>query len=178
MITDGFVLPEKDMPFDKRFDLNGCLLAFHSFLRNYHLGGKSFDLFFKGECVTYNVNPRIVLPFLQMGAGLLSRKQEPNAGILKRAMRLPWQWEWDRRGLERQLPDAMRLFRISYDMADLQEPVQLKDAVLIAKTKVSFAVLSYLGELGQSGYPDSGAFQYVRLFNQLGRFVRNYGVGG
>lgn len=174
MINDGFVLPDREMVFDKRFDLNGCLLAFHSFLRNYSVGGKPFDLFLKEMCIAHNVNMRLILPFLQMGHGMLSRKQEP--GQVR--MTVPERWGNDRRPFGIQLAESIKAFRTSYDTADLEEPFQLKDTVLLPKSRVSFALISYIGEAGQQAYPDSGLWLYVRCFNQLGRFVRYYGANG
>jgi hypothetical protein len=174
MITDGWVLPDKEMSFDPRFDLKGCLAAFHSFLRNYSIAGKPFDIFMRDTCKQHNVNIRVVLPFLQMGGGLLSRKQEPNNGILRRAVLLPDRFLKNGNQFDAQLVNVVTEFRRYYENADLVEPFQLRDGVVLAKSRASYAVFAYIGILGQPGYPDSGCHLYMRHFNQLGRFKNFY----
>jgi hypothetical protein len=172
MITDGWVLPDKEMPYDPRFDLIGCLAAFHSFLRNYRCGGKPFDIFMRDECKAHNVNVRVILPFLQMGSGLLSRKQEPGPGAMKRAVLLPDRGAIVGGSFEGQIVNCVSSFRKFYEKADLVEPYQCHDGVALAKSRTSYAVLAYVGRLGQAGYPDSGCHLYLRHFNQLGRFSK------
>lgn len=174
MITDGFILPDKEMAYDPRFDLVGCLSAFHSFLRNYRVAGKPFDVYMKDTCKQQNVNVRVIMPFLQMGAGLLSRKHEPNNGLLKHGVLLPDGFLKNGNTLDAQITNVAGEFRRLYERADLAEPFQCRDGVVLPKSRVSYALLSYIGLLGQQGYPDSGCYLYLRHFNQLGRFKKLY----
>lgn len=175
MIKDGWILPDKDMQFTPRFDLKGCLAAFHSFLRNYKVGDKAFDVFMTEECKRQNVNMRVVLPLLQMGSGLLSRKQEPNNGLMRRSILLPNGYLQNGKDFGGQLVSVIGLVRKYWEGANLTEPFQLKDGVVLPKSRLSYAVLAYVGELGQEGYPDSGCYLYLRNYNQLGRFLSVYG---
>ena len=174
MITDGFILPDKDMPYDPRFDLPGCLAAFHSFLRNYRVGEKPFVVYMRETCKQHNVNPRVILPFLQMGAGLLSRKHEPHNGLMKRGVLLPDGFLKNGNSFEAQLANVTAEFRRLYEQANLKVPFHCRDGVVLPKSRVSYAVLAYVGCLGQQGYPDSGCYLYLRHFNQLGRFKSLY----
>jgi hypothetical protein len=126
-------------------------------------------------CKAHNVNMRVILPFLQMGSGLLNRKVEPNAGLMRKGILLPDGFLKNGDQFDSQLVNVVRSFRILYEKADLVEPFQLRDGVVLAKSRISYAVFSYIGTLGQAGYPDSGCYLYMRHFNQLGRFGRFYG---
>lgn len=173
MITDGFVLPDREMGYDKRFSVRDCLYAFHSFLRNFRAGGKSFEVFLTDACIRHNVNTRLILAHLQMGSGLLNRKQEPGPGIMKKSLLFPYGFDATEKDFAAQLEIVIAHFRILYDRADLVEPFHLKDTVVLPKTKLSYVLFNFIAEAGTGAYPDTGAFAYLRHFNQLGRF-RHY----
>ena len=170
MVLDGFLVPDREMGYDKRFSVRDCLYAFHSFLRNYKTGGKPFELFLTDACKKHNVNTRLILAHLQMGLGLLNRKQEPSVGIMKRALLLPYGFDHGDKDFPAQLETVIEHFRILYDKADLVEPFHLKDTVVLPKTKLSYVLFNFVAEAGTGSYPDSGCYLFLRHFGQLGRF--------
>lgn len=173
MITDGFILPDREFYYDPRFDLRGCLLAFHSFLNNYRCGSKMFPEHFREICKDRRVNMRLVLAMMQTGNGLLKRKHVPSKIVMRHAILQP-----DRStppfSFVDQLKASVSFMRDQFDTANLTDPLHVKDTVVLPKSKLSYVLFKYLGEAGTKGYPDSGAFLYVRYFYQLRRFMPFY----
>lgn len=174
MITDGWILPDRHFHFDARFDVRGCLLAFHSFLSNHRMGAQMFPEYIFSLCKEKGVNMRLVLAMMQTGTGLLKRKRYPSRVVMKHAVKQP-----DRSVCPPQFDAQVRacvdFMRENFHNANTRDPLHVNDTVVLPKTRLSYVLFRYLGEAGQKGYPDTGAFLYVRYFNQLQRFYPSMG---
>lgn len=169
-----FLLKENYFPFDSKLNVRHILEKTGTFLQNYRVNGRYASRIIIDRCAYHGIDARIVLCLLQIGSGLLSRKDEPsnentiNLCLGLKPRHVPEE-NSDRRtwGLEKQVDLALILLKRFYGEAgsNVGVPIMVDGKELVPINASTYAICSVIWIMG-GGFGDIIRFRkvYKELF--------------